>query len=371
MKLWSSFVKELKLASRGFYFYVEIVLAIILLVVVLFVIPNEFKGLEDEYVYLAGESEYFEAYEEGLIDSLDDLDDKVELVVVKNGKERVPAELYTSEDHNYYIIRDKEAVISIAENKNVIGASIEMDKDGFLSFEYYMQGYETEKLNNLLLIFHGQDDYLIEPLFDAQDVRPLSTDFDVLTDKENVMPSILTFNGSLMGLFILAAYIFMDKKEGVIKAYAITPSPVWQYLLSKVMIVTATSIVTTLIITLPVLGLSINYALLILFLLCTGLFASAVGLLLAGFFDDFAKSFGVLYMLVILLIIPNVAYFISGWDPLWVKFIPTYPMVNGFKEILLQNGDVSYVLWASLGFFVSGTILFMLANVRYKKTLSV
>ena len=36
-----------------------------------------------------------------------------------------------------------------------------------------------------------------------------------------------------MGFFIIAAYIFLDKKEGVIKAYAVTPSPVWKYLLSK------------------------------------------------------------------------------------------------------------------------------------------
>ena len=33
MKLWTSFVKELLIASRGFYFYVELLMAFILLCV--------------------------------------------------------------------------------------------------------------------------------------------------------------------------------------------------------------------------------------------------------------------------------------------------------------------------------------------------
>ena len=47
MKLWSSFVKELTVASRGFYFYVEIAMAAILLFVILFVVPEEFVSKEN------------------------------------------------------------------------------------------------------------------------------------------------------------------------------------------------------------------------------------------------------------------------------------------------------------------------------------
>ena len=51
MKLWQSFVKELVLSSRSFYFYVEIGMAAIFLFLLLFVIPENFNTKTDEYIY--------------------------------------------------------------------------------------------------------------------------------------------------------------------------------------------------------------------------------------------------------------------------------------------------------------------------------
>ena len=52
MKLLSSFKKELILASRGFYFYVEILFAVIILAVLLFAIPVNFSNIQTEYLHL-------------------------------------------------------------------------------------------------------------------------------------------------------------------------------------------------------------------------------------------------------------------------------------------------------------------------------
>lgn len=71
-----------------------------------------------------------------------------------------------------------------------------------------------------------------------------------------------------------------------------------------------------------------------------------------------------------IMIIPNLAYFIPSWEPAWIKFLPSYPMLESFKEIIKSNGDVNYVLITSGGFFLIGLILFLYANKRYKKTLS-
>jgi len=369
MKLLSSFVKELKLASQSFYFFIEIMFAIIILIVVLFAIPEDFKEKKDEeYLYFEGPK----PAEEYFIEQLEDLDGVVEYAEIKNEGEIVKAKLYEDDEKLFYWLDNKEDVISIADNKGKFGAAIFVDETTYeTSYEYYTQGYETERFKNLLLVFHVEDSEVMRENFDNQDVRMISADIDVLSDRENVMPSLLTFNGSLMGLFILASYIFLDKKEGVIKAYAVTPSPVWQYLLSKVMVVTVTAIITTFIIVIPVLGASINYGLLLIFLATTGLFFSALGLYIAGFYEDFAQSFGVIYTLMIVFGLPIIAYHIPSWDPLWVKFFPTYHVVYGFKEIIVQGGDAGYVLWVSLGAFVAGTILFLLSNMRYKRTLSV
>ena len=51
MKLLSSFKKELILASRGFYFYIELIFAVIILLVILFAIPQNFSNITTEYLY--------------------------------------------------------------------------------------------------------------------------------------------------------------------------------------------------------------------------------------------------------------------------------------------------------------------------------
>ena len=119
-------------------------------------------------------------------------------------------------------------------------------------------------------------------------------------------------------------------------------------------------------------GLNINYGLLVLLLLSTGFFASVVGLLFCEFsIAIWPKHLVQCFILMILFMIPGFAYFIPSWDPVWGRILPTYPMQQAFKEILLKNGDVVYVLLASAGFLIAGAILFLITNIRFKKTLSV
>ena len=369
MKLWHSFVKELILASRSFYFYIELGMAGVFLFLLIFVIPEQFDSKSDEYIYW----DVPEAARESLVaQSLDaDVDGVAENVELELGDELVSAALYTTETQNFYVMEDRETAVNIADQERAFAAIIHMDEQGEFTYTYYMQGYETERLRNTYLVFHNEEMDTLADVFDAQEVRALETEHVLLTDRENVIPSFLTFNGSLMGLFIIASYIFLDKKEGVIKAYAVTASSVWQYLMSKVGIIMLTSTVSSLIIVIPVMGLRPNYLLMLLFLLTTGFAASALGLVLTSYYDNITQAFGTLYILVIALMLPNVGYFIPSWNPRWLTIFPTYPMLEGFKEILLTNTDIAYVLTASLGFLVAGIVLFLFANLRFKKTLTV
>jgi hypothetical protein len=199
----------------------------------------------------------------------------------------------------------------------------------------------------------------------------MNTGLQVLSDRENALPVFLTFNGSLMGLFIVAAYVFLDKKEGVVKAFAVTPSPVWQYLLSKIMVISVTSIVTSLVLVIPVMGLEAQYGGLLIFLLTTGFFTSSLGLLVTSYYENITQSFGALYVLMMGLMVPGFAYYIPSWEPAWIRWIPTYYFMEGFKETILPAGDLSYVLLVSVGFLMAGIVIFLLADWRYKNTLSV
>lgn len=370
MKLYHSFIKEFKLSSRGFYFYVEIIMAFILLALLLFVIPKEFVSKETEYIHLDLPEKITNLYIEDFLS--EDLDGKPENVELKVNKKTIWVDLYETDDKKVYLVDNKEDLIQLTKAKRpLVGAILKLDASNKIRYEYYLQGYESERLKNVYLVFHNRDLDFIEKEANKQSVSSLGSGYDILNDRENVLPSLLTFNGSLMGMFIIAAYIFLDKQEGIIKAYAVTASSVWQYLMSKTLIILLTSTLSSFIIIVPVMGLKANYLLLLLLLITSGFFAASLGLLVASFYKNMMQSFGAMYILMIIMLLPNIAYFIPSWEPIWIKVIPTYPLIQGFKESISANGDANYTAMVSLGFLVIGLSLFIIANIRYKKTLTV
>lgn len=370
MKLWYSFSKELKLSSKSWYFYIELGMAIVLLLILLFVVPEEFDSKGEEYLYLDLPRVVQDRYRDNLLD--EDLDERAELVTVEVGDSVFNAERYETEESEIYLLENMEALDAISNIERLPAVHVRVDDAGQIVHSYYLQGYETEKLKNLLRVYHnrlaGHD--VVGDYADRIPVRKLYEDLAPLNDRENLIPVFLTFNGSLMSLFIIAAYIFLDKNEGIIKAYAITASSVWHYLLSKIGVIMVTSIVTTLIITVPVMGFQPNYAVMLLFILTSGFFAASLGLVLTSYYKDIVEAFGAMYLVIVIMIMPNISYFTPSWDPDWVKIIPSYVMLQSFKEIISVNGNMAYVLLASLGFAVLGMDLFILANYRFKKTLS-
>lgn len=367
MKLFSSFVKELKIASRGFYFYIEIFMAVLILAIFLLAVPDNFNNKSVEYIYLDMPDGASDIYLQAIKDKT--IDGKVEKVKIKIDKKDKDASLYTTANKEIYILNSREDVIYMADKERKVAAVINMDDEYNFNYEYYLQGYESDKYKDLLKILHVESSEKLEMTVDNQDVRPLSTKYESLSDKENMMPSVLVFNGALMGLFIIAAYIFLDRQEGVIKAYALTPSPVWQYLISKIGVIMVTSIVSSFIVLIPIMKSRPDYLLLLVLLVTTAFFASTLGLLIASFYNNIMQAFGALYGFMMLMIIPNMAYFMPSWNPSWVRVIPSYQMLEGFKSVLLGNGDWVYVLTISGGFLITGMILFILSNYRYKKTL--
>lgn len=370
MKLWYSFSKELKLSSKSWYFYVELVMALIILMILLFVVPEEFDSKNKEYFYLDTPQVVRERYEKALRE--DDLYEGDEVLVLEVDGLDIPAHLFETEESKIYLLESKEALDAISDAERVPTVHVGINEDDQLIQTYYLQGYETQKLQNLLLVYNnklaGHD--VIEAYTDTMEVRKLYEDATPLNDKENMIPVFLTFNGSLMSLFIIAAYIFLDKSEGIIKAYAVTASSVWHYLMSKIGVIIMTSIITSSIVTVPIMGLQPNYPVMVLFLICSGFFAASLGLYMTSFYKDIIEAFGAMYIVIMIMMMPNISYFTPSWDPNWVKIIPSYVMLQSFKEIISVGGNMTYVLVASLTFLMLGAGIFIVANHRFKKTLS-
>ena len=254
--------------------------------------------------------------------------------------------------------------------EKTIGGAISLDANRRLLYDYYIQGFETERLKDLLYILHNESSATLQAVRDQQVVRKLSI-VETLNTRQSLVPVVIVFMGSMMGFFIVMAYIFLDKAEGVIRAFAVTPSSVWKYLLTKNMVIMTTVVISSSIITIPVMKGQPDYLLFYLLLLVTTFAFASLGLLIASFFDSISKAFGALYTIMIVMMIPAFSYFIPSFDPLWLRFFPTYSMLQGFKEIIMVQTDVTYVLGYTGVFLAGGVILFILANIRFKKTLTV
>jgi len=135
-------------------------------------------------------------------------------------------------------------------------------------------------------------------------------------------------------------------------------------------VILTTVLISSSIVVMPIMKLKPNYVLFYVYLIASSFLFSCLGLLVASFFDNISKAFGVLYLLMMGLMLPAFSYFISSFDPLWIRFLPTYPLLEGFKGIMRGQGEVTYVLTYSAIFIVGGFILLALANVKFKKSLT-
>ena len=395
MKLLSTYLKEMKIAARGFYFYVEVGMAVVLLVILLFVISETSTSKRQQFIYNDMPQKIADyildrSVEEGdarIVPPTEFVLKPVEFEITNQETGVTTAHVFHDEKtveletvemldaatgklaETVYYVESEADMIRLSHGEKEIGATVTMNAHGEVAYQYYLQGYETDRLKSLLYISHSESPGVINAKKDRQVVRTLGV-MEPLNNRQNMVPVFIVFMGSLMGFFIVMAYIFYDKAEGVIRAFAVTPSAMWKYLLSKIFVILTTVAVSSSIIAIPVMGGQPNYLLFYVYLILTTFAMASLGLFVASFFDTMANAFGVMYGIMIVLMVPAFSYFIPSFDPLWLRFFPSHPMLQGFKEILL-NGDIGYVLIYALAFLAGGLALFVLANMRFKKSLTV
>ncbi len=396
MKILSTYVKEMKIASRGFYFYIEIVIALLALLILLVAVKENPDGKSEEFLYNDIPNEVLSALyerdtEKGVMRFVGDTEFKikagaftvlnrdtgVEKSFEYNEVKTVIAKTYQKLNSDTgevigkaYVLENEEDMIRLSNNRGTIGATTTMDKDGNFSYKYFLQGYETQRYSDVLYLLHTFTAEDIDTTKDRQITREIGGS-GRLNNRQAVVPVFIAFSGALMGFFIIMSYVFLDKDQGVIKAFVVTPSSLWNYLLSKIFVILSTVIISSSIVVIPIMKLKPNYLLFYVFLIASSFLFSAFGLLIASFFDTISKAFGVLYIIMIGLMLPAFSYYISSFDPIWIRFLPTYPLLEGFKGIMKGQADIIYVLIYTVVFLVGGGILLALANLRFKKSLTV
>ncbi len=340
MKLWASILKDIKLSMKNYYTYILLAFVAAFVITSVYLIPDEFKNEPPVYVYVDAEGPMADFV---LGEMRED-----EMVIIES--------------------RD-EIINNMKEKRNSIGLNIFVNNNKMV-MEFITQGYESDRLKDIMEA-HIMGWAAIEAGYEPNSfVTILESNNPNIPVNKGMLPVFLVMESAFMGLFMIAAYIYQDKEEGTIKAYAVSPATIWQYLLSKVVVFILFGWVSGLLATILIMGLNIQYLQFMLLLTAASIVGSMLGLIVAGIFDSFIKAMTGIFVLVFILGLTVVSYYMPSFSPIYIKVLPTYPMLFAFREVLFPTGNSGLVYTNVLGYLAASAVLFFIANKVHEKSLA-
>lgn len=397
MKIWNNYLKEMTIASRGFYFYIELFIAVIVLLGLILVVPADHAAIAKEVVFpdfseqkfeeLANQKEgkgYTERQEDEVFKvkptTLTYFEEETGQKITKEftDKKKIKAKQYYYYDpltgkhtKTKYIVDNFDDMMRIAYAKKYFGTEMWFDENEMDHYHSVLFGYETDRYQNIIKASHGTVDTIeLVRTMEAEkestiQLKPIET----LDNRQQYVPLLLVFMNGFLGIMIIIAYISVDKSEGVLKALSVAPFSVGSYLTSKIMVALTTAILSSLIITLPVIGFQLHFIWFLVALLALCIASSIVGIWISTFFKDLKSSFGMLLIVALITMVPAISYIVPSFHPQWIEWFPTYHMLEMMKETMLVSCDTSYVLIVSGTLFIFSGFLYLVSKNRYKKIL--
>lgn len=339
--------KDLITGFRNYFFLAVIVVALVFVGIINFVIPENAEIKPTVYYYIDYDGEY------------------------KDIMWDVLRESETKHSNIYRVDSRNEIVKEMDKNFNSIGMVIN-EANGKPSVEFVMQGYENEEIINTLILSMKDDvDRRIREETDI-DIEFLknTAEQEKIPLNKNVLPMFLAMEPSLLGLVLIAAFIFMEKDEGTIRAYKVSPGKIPEYLASKITLMIILGWISTIISTILVVGLSADYLSLLIIVTVASIFASGLGLIIASFFENVSQSMIWIIFISIIFSLPFVSYFVPSFAPLYIRILPTYSLQFALREAVFPTGNIELIYSTVLTFAVLSILNYVIAIFTYKRNLA-
>lgn len=344
--LLTTFKKDMKLATRSFYMYVVLGFAFLFIFIMLFSVPEEMSG---DLEIMSGKT-YLAAA------------DKTELAAL--------TQEFSKTDEVILVDSRADVVTQLEDNRTATGLFIDF-VDGKVVYEYILQGYESSSTRALIknqtlsetAKALGMEANTTSTYLNGQNAEKMSM-------RDFLIPIFIVMESALMGLFLVAAYVFIEKNEGTIRAYTVSPGRMWQFVLSKMMMFMVFGWVSGLITMFALKGFDFNLWQFVLLLTVYNAFGTIFGLVLAAFFNDFQTSMIWILVVASIFAVTTVSYATPSFSPLFIRLLPTYPMQFAFREVLFPTGNTGFVLYNILGFLAADVVLFFATVGLYKKRVS-
>ncbi|MGM0366338.1 MAG: ABC transporter permease [Actinomycetota bacterium] len=158
------------------------------------------------------------------------------------------------------------------------------------------------------------------------------------------IPIFITFEVVMLGFILIAVLIFQEKGEGSIRAYRVSAGGVHEYILSKAIIISLLGLAYGLVCTLLTAGLGINYFWLAAIVMLAGLLMTFFGLFMSVFFKNISEFLIVSVTVMVLVQLPVISYFNPSFIPAFIRWLPSYPVLFGIREIIYPSGKAGFLL---------------------------
>jgi hypothetical protein len=330
--------REFKITIRNYYLFIILAVALILVAVIRFVIPAEMNFEKTLFLTSSPQAEKL-------------LSDTNYNVMKENGN---------------FLQNREDIVVAMEDDYNSIGLALS-EKNGEVHIELITQGYENEEIINLAIVdiqyylgnINVSDDYDVNVLFEG-------TSLAEVPDNLSVVPLPIMLESALMGLFLIAVMLTLEKDHKTIKAYVTTPGRVHEMLIAKVITMLFYAFISASVIVGLTIGLKGNWAQMLILVGLTSLWSSSLGIVIANMCKSLTSAMMPLVIVSLVLAAPVMSYFAPMFAPNYLRALPTYSLMLGLREALFIESSNALFIQA-LNYSLVLTVIFMLLMVITSK----
>lgn len=320
--------KDMILGIKDIFILLEIIFAVFIMLLLLFLIPEDIKIEGTVYIY----------DKPGIVEQF-----------VENS---IGLEEMEKQRGEFYVDSREELIAGMEENRSALGLILDQTPDGTYSIELLTQPYTSEwivryiemEMEDLMSILHPP--YGAYPMDVYESLRITSLQWglrDELPFNQRVLPPIIFMMVGVMGMFAMVSLIGQERTDLTLRAYRVAPGSLMEFIASKHLVIIITSMICFSILYLPMMGFrGFLPAMLITFL--TVVMGSTVGIILGSFFRNPMSAMLWIMLMLIVLALPVISLFSPIFSPFWLQLIPSFHTVFGLDAAMFPDNN-SHMIW--------------------------
>ena len=170
------------------------------------------------------------------------------------------------------------------------------------------------------------------------EIVSMSADSRVVPFNQRMTPVFICFEALITGFVLGGALMLSEKEERTMRALRVSPMGVDRYLLSKTLLFSGVGTVYALLIAFFCIGFRFPILQFILLSFFGAAVFSLIGLAFTSLFRDISSWFFGMVLILAINMLPAVAYSEPSFSPLWLRVIPSYPMIFTYERLLFNKG---------------------------------